>query len=184
VCGIVGILVRDSVLPTDLLAKATSSLSHRNPDDRGTVILRETSPEPVEVGLCSRGLAILDLSPLGHQPMLDAETGNWIIHNLSLYSATSRSTINTTTGKPGFFRKQKQVQGSFVRPHSAHKRNVDAGSKATFCSTGLTSFAVLYSSLLRLGCLDGIPGQVYCGFQAVEIFHTNTKIHQARSKNY
>jgi len=46
---------------------------------------RVTSPR-LEVGLGSRRLAILDLSPLGHQPMQDAETGNWIVYNGEIYN--------------------------------------------------------------------------------------------------
>ena len=80
-CGIVGILARGGTVESELLARATSSLAHRGPDDEGTVIVREATPEPVEIGLGNRRLAILDLSPLGHQPMQDAETGNWIVHN-------------------------------------------------------------------------------------------------------
>ncbi len=64
----------------------TNSLAHRGPDDSGTVIVREESPEPVEVGLGNRRLAILDLSPLGHQPMQDSETGNWIAYNGEIYN--------------------------------------------------------------------------------------------------
>ncbi|MGC2196188.1 MAG: hypothetical protein WA628_16065, partial [Terriglobales bacterium] len=34
----------------------------------------------------NRRLAILDLSPQGHQPMQDAETGNWIAYNGEIYN--------------------------------------------------------------------------------------------------
>jgi asparagine synthase (glutamine-hydrolysing) len=86
VCGIVGILARKGSVPEALLERATHSLAHRGPDDHGTVILREIYPEPIELGLGNRRLAILDLSPLGHQPMQDPETGNWIIHNGEVYN--------------------------------------------------------------------------------------------------
>ena len=85
-CGIVGILARNTQLTPEVLENATRSLAHRGPDDSGTVIIRETSPEPVEVGLGSRRLAILDLSPLGHQPMQDPVTGNWIVFNGEIYN--------------------------------------------------------------------------------------------------
>ena len=85
-CGIVAILARNGTVAPEVLDRATQSLAHRGPDDSGTVILRETSPEPLEVGLGSRRLAILDLSPLGHQPMQDEETGNWIAYNGEIYN--------------------------------------------------------------------------------------------------
>ncbi len=85
-CGIVGIVARNAAVAPDLLERATRSLAHRGPDDSGTVIIRETIPEPVEVGLGNRRLAILDLSPLGHQPMQDLETGNWITYNGEIYN--------------------------------------------------------------------------------------------------
>lgn len=85
-CGIVGILARDATVTEEMLERATRSLAHRGPDDHGTVILRETRPEPIELGLGNRRLAILDLSPLGHQPMRDPETGNWIVHNGEIYN--------------------------------------------------------------------------------------------------
>jgi asparagine synthase (glutamine-hydrolysing) len=69
-----------------LLERATQSLAHRGPDDHGTVILRESAPEPLELGLGNRRLAILDLSPLGHQPMQDPATGNWLVHNGEIYN--------------------------------------------------------------------------------------------------
>ncbi len=85
-CGIVGILARNASVDPHLLERATCSLAHRGPDDSGTVIIRETIPQAVEIGLGNRRLAILDLSPLGHQPMQDRETGNWIAYNGELYN--------------------------------------------------------------------------------------------------
>ncbi len=85
-CGIVGILAREGRVPEELLERATRSLAHRGPDDQGTVILREEHPQPLELGLGNRRLAILDLSPLGHQPMQDPATGNWIVHNGEVYN--------------------------------------------------------------------------------------------------
>ena len=85
-CGIVGILARGSEVSEQLLERATQSLAHRGPDDHGTVILRECLPEPLEVGLGNRRLAILDVSPLGHQPMEDSDTGNWLVHNGEIYN--------------------------------------------------------------------------------------------------
>lgn len=85
-CGIVGIIAKDTQIPSGLLETATLSLAHRGPDDSGTIILRESMPTPVEIGLGNRRLAILDLSPLGHQPMHDPETGNWIAYNGEIYN--------------------------------------------------------------------------------------------------
>jgi asparagine synthase (glutamine-hydrolysing) len=85
-CGIVGMVARDASVAPDVLERAAQSLAHRGPDDSGTVILRETTPEPLEIGLGNRRLAILDLSPLGHQPMQDPETGNWITFNGEIYN--------------------------------------------------------------------------------------------------
>jgi asparagine synthase (glutamine-hydrolysing) len=86
VCGIVGIVARNASLAPEILERATLSLAHRGPDDSGTIILRSASPEQLEVGLGNRRLAILDLSPLGHQPMKDEVTGNWIVFNGEIYN--------------------------------------------------------------------------------------------------
>jgi asparagine synthase (glutamine-hydrolysing) len=86
VCGIFGIVAHQTRVPANVLERATQSLAHRGPDDGGTVILRESAPCEVEIGLGNRRLAILDLSPLGHQPMNDPETGNWIVYNGEVYN--------------------------------------------------------------------------------------------------
>jgi asparagine synthase (glutamine-hydrolysing) len=85
-CGIFGILARNDSVSPKLLEQATDSLAHRGPDDRGTVVIQSNSTPRLEIGLGSRRLAILDLSPQGHQPMQDPETGNWIVYNGEIYN--------------------------------------------------------------------------------------------------
>jgi asparagine synthase (glutamine-hydrolysing) len=74
-CGIVGYAVgKGDVEPWAAdLAGAVAALHHRGPDDEG----RWFAPGR-EVGLGHRRLSILDLSPLGHQPMVSA-CGNWVM---------------------------------------------------------------------------------------------------------
>jgi len=85
-CGIFGIIGLNARVSLELLERATRSLAHRGPDDGGTVILHDSAREEIEIGLGNRRLAILDLSPLGHQPMNDPATGNWIVYNGEVYN--------------------------------------------------------------------------------------------------
>ena len=84
-CGIFGIVGHNAQLPAGVLERATQSLAHRGPDDGGTTVLRDDK-HAVEIGLGNRRLAILDLSPHGHQPMHDPATGNWIVYNGEIYN--------------------------------------------------------------------------------------------------
>ena len=85
-CGIFGIVSRESAVSRDVLARAQKSLAHRGPDDTGTVVIKCNSAEPCQVGFAHTRLSIIDLSPLGHQPMQDPVTGNWIIFNGEIYN--------------------------------------------------------------------------------------------------
>ena len=85
-CGIFGIVGKNARVAPEVLERATQSLAHRGPDDSGTILLQDTENGPLEIGLGNRRLAILDLSPLAHQPMHDAETGNWIVYNGEIYN--------------------------------------------------------------------------------------------------
>ena len=38
----------------------------------------------------------------------------------------------------------------------------------------------LYRYVFRLGFLDGVPGLIYCAFQAVQMFHSKAKIYELR----
>jgi asparagine synthase (glutamine-hydrolysing) len=85
-CGIFGIVANNARIPDGVLERGTQSLSHRGPDDSGTIVLRDSVPQAVEIGLGNRRLAILDLSPLAHQPMHDAESGSWVVYNGEIYN--------------------------------------------------------------------------------------------------
>ena len=84
-CGIFGIVAHKARIPEGLTERGTNALAHRGPDDSGTIVLRDSTCA-LEVGLGNRRLAILDLSPLGHQPMHDPSTGNWIVYNGEIYN--------------------------------------------------------------------------------------------------
>jgi asparagine synthase (glutamine-hydrolysing) len=85
-CGIAGLLAlrRPAADPGDLAAAAgamAAALLHRGPDDGGT-----WCDPAAGAALASRRLAILDLSPAGHQPMA-SPCGRWIVaHNGEVYN--------------------------------------------------------------------------------------------------
>jgi glycosyltransferase involved in cell wall biosynthesis len=49
-----------------------------------------------------------------------------------------------------------------------------------FAVPGSPVLLFLYRYVLRFGFLDGVPGLIYCGFQAVQMFHTKAKIYEAK----
>jgi asparagine synthase (glutamine-hydrolysing) len=57
---------------------------HRGPDDEGLAVV--VHPKAT-LGLGSRRLAIIDLSPLGHQPMQDPDTGDVLVYNGEIYNS-------------------------------------------------------------------------------------------------
>lgn len=84
-CGIAGIL---SDRPGEFrrpMEAMLEAMAHRGPDDSGVAVL-EPPLVPGTIVLGSRRLSILDRSPLGHQPMRDPETGNWITYNGEVYN--------------------------------------------------------------------------------------------------
>jgi glycosyltransferase involved in cell wall biosynthesis len=53
--------------------------------------------------------------------------------------------------------------------------------KKLYALPGSPVLLFLYRYFLRLGFLDGVPGLIYCGFQAVQMFHTKAKIYELKS---
>lgn len=52
--------------------------------------------------------------------------------------------------------------------------------KCFFRFPGSPAALFLYRYFARLGFLDGIPGLIYCLFQAIQMFHTKAKIYEQR----
>jgi asparagine synthase (glutamine-hydrolysing) len=77
-CGIVGFQGRFS---PEFLTQAANLIAHRGPDDFG-----EWHSPGGEVGLAHRRLSVIDLSPLGHQPMTDALGTVVIVFNGEIYN--------------------------------------------------------------------------------------------------
>ena len=46
---------------------------------------------------------------------------------------------------------------------------------------GSPALLFLYRYIFRLGFLDGVPGLIYCSFQAVQMFHSKAKIYELRT---
>lgn len=83
-CGIAGFSPASPTAPERGAARAqrmADTMRHRGPDDSGTW----ASPEG-EAVLAHRRLAILDLSPAGHQPMLSADERYAVVYNGEIYN--------------------------------------------------------------------------------------------------
>lgn len=80
-CGIVGIASRRPVEVRETLVCQRETLRHRGPDDAGLWWSSDG-----RVGLAHRRLAIIDLSPMGHQPMRDGDDELCIVFNGEIYN--------------------------------------------------------------------------------------------------
>ena len=75
-CGICGILGRSNQTAVNAMVTA---MHHRGPDDSGIYI-----DESISLGMAR--LAVIDLSPTGHQPMSNPEETIWIVYNGEVYN--------------------------------------------------------------------------------------------------
>ncbi len=80
-CGIAGSVRRLGPVDPEAVRAMRDAMAHRGPDDRG-----EWFSADGRVGLAHRRLAIIDLSPGGHQPMADPETGAVVSFNGEIYN--------------------------------------------------------------------------------------------------
>lgn len=80
-CGIVGKLnfEPEQIIDESLLRRMNGVLHHRGPDDEGIWVQGS-------IGLGQRRLAIIDLSPTGHQPMSNEDGTIWLTFNGEIYN--------------------------------------------------------------------------------------------------
>lgn len=101
-CGIVGVFHpgKRSGIVSDTLRPMVRALTHRGPDDSGIWL-----DVDVGIGLGHRRLAVIDLSPEGHQPMLSESSRYVISFNGEVYNFRE-------------LRRQLEVLGHSFRGHS------------------------------------------------------------------
>lgn len=84
-CGICGFVSRQ-IIKQDTLESMNNTMYHRGPDDSGAEIF--DGKEGYQIGMAQRRLAILDLSPLGHQPMHSTDGRISVVYNGEIYNFT------------------------------------------------------------------------------------------------
>ncbi|SRR5579875_3059712 len=95
-CGIAAILKHsERYIPPGTLERMAASISHRGPDDEGTIVLSPgcngqwqstyESEARWNIALSSRRLSILDISPAGHMPMTYRDRF-WCVYNGEVYN--------------------------------------------------------------------------------------------------
>lgn len=101
-CGIAGIVSLDGAPPfeRELVWRMANVIAHRGPDDEGVYV----SPDG-RAALANRRLAIIDLSPAGHQPMSAANGTLWIAYNGEVYNYADH-------------RPELEAKGHVLRSHS------------------------------------------------------------------
>lgn len=79
-CGITGFInPPNKKASLVILKKMNKTIIHRGPDDGGEIIIGN-------VALANRRLAIIDLSPQGHMPMINFKKNVWITYNGEIYN--------------------------------------------------------------------------------------------------
>ena len=82
-CGISGFCSKQRITE-EMLRTMNDTMIHRGPDDSGVEVYE--APEGYTVGLAQRRLSILDLSPLGHQPMHSKNQRISVVYNGEIYN--------------------------------------------------------------------------------------------------
>lgn len=101
-CGIAGVVTMGRESAERSTRLLLSRLAHRGPDDEGLELLDAGGPT---LAMGQRRLAIIDVSPAGHQPMVHPETGDVLTYNGEIYNYHE-------------FRRRLEAEGVRFRGHS------------------------------------------------------------------
>jgi asparagine synthase (glutamine-hydrolysing) len=102
-CGIAGIISQQKAQDPNLVISMRDALRHRGPDDAGLW----HSPDRTAI-LAHQRLAIIDLSPAGHQPMQDAHGRLIIVFNGEIYNFMELRDVLLSSGHS--FRTQSDTE--------------------------------------------------------------------------
>ncbi len=167
-CGILGLWQRDgAAVQPDVVRRATTRLRHRGPDDEGYLLANSAAgrvqayggpdtaralglpvlpaaPDPgADLAFGFRRLAILDLSPAGHQPMASPDGRHWLVLNGEIYNYRE-------------LRQELQAQGADFRTSSDTEVVLAAyrqwGLECVTRFNGMWAFALWDGAQRRLFC--------------------------------
>lgn len=82
-CGICGFVSKQNIT-LEQLKKMNDTMYHRGPDDSGGEIYQ--MKDGYQIGMAQRRLSIIDLSPLGHQPMHSGDKRISVVFNGEIYN--------------------------------------------------------------------------------------------------
>lgn len=85
-CGIAGIVGADRKYIRPSVRRMMQAMVHRGPDDHGYEEFELSGGGGKSAGFGFQRLAILDLSPAGHQPMINELTGDRLVFNGEIYN--------------------------------------------------------------------------------------------------
>jgi asparagine synthase (glutamine-hydrolysing) len=109
-CGICGVVGGDSTVEARWVRAMTTAIAHRGPDDEGVQV-----DHPAVLG--NRRLAILDLSPAGHQPLGGDALGAWITYNGEIYNHAALRSELTAAGHQFHGTSDTEVVLAMYREH-------------------------------------------------------------------
>ncbi|AFY52857.1 asparagine synthase, glutamine-hydrolyzing [Rivularia sp. PCC 7116] len=143
-CGITGFWDTSRQISNDKLAivveQMSNSLIYRGPDDKGSWVDTETG-----IALGHRRLAIVDLSPQGHQPMISADGRYVIVFNGEIYNFLE-------------LRQQLESLGQQFRGHSDTEVML-----AGFCQWGMQEATKRFNGMFAFALWDRSKRVLYLG---------------------
>ncbi len=166
-CGITGVFAygrSGPALDEALLVRMAESMAHRGPDDAGVYLSSD-----LRVGFGFRRLAIIDLSPAGHQPMSNEDGTVWIVFNGEIYNHTE-------------LRQALEAKGHVYRGRSDTETIIhlyeEYGEECVHHLRGMFAFAIWDEPRRRLFLARdrlGIKPLYYCTHNGAFIFGSEIK---------
>ena len=134
-CGIAGFSVRQGIeLYSEALVRGVDSLNHRGPDDSGSYV------DPTfGLGLGHTRLAILDLSPMGHQPMLSDDGRVALVFNGEIYNFLE---LRAGMESDGFVFSGHSDTEVLLKLYLAHRNSTDSLQAILQRLNGIFAFAL------------------------------------------